>query len=402
MHPRNVAKFMENVVEFVEFPNCGRKASWAGKCHIFNSKNSQNTSSKVQYIAGETMNTENVFGPVCFLNGNKSIFYPCDSFKCYIGCPCHICQIKTGRRCKNENCLQEVITSIIKTSKTTNKTKVKKVKVTVPGYYPPKEPWQSSSLVNPAHISFPDSGKPTPPAWYWKDWKEMDTSDEETDKNIKCQDCQLDVKDHKKFHRSTHTDCIFCKRPRDIPVKAFMFKHISYTKSAKDFNSLKCNHCDMDFKDDANVHRHIKSVHYQEKEYCQECDIHFSRKDLLDRHITEKHNNETIHDFECSKCETKFTRKYHLERHEQKAKGSICDVCNASFCLSKDLFKHIRIYHKNISCEVCGKSFSRISSVERHRRDQVLVNCQKCEKIFCTKFDLKIHKKKNHPEEDEK
>jgi uncharacterized Zn-finger protein len=53
--------------------------------------------------------------------------------------------------------------------------------------------------------------------------------------------------------------------------------------------TLECNECDMKFKRNADLRRHISSAHGEKAFNCLQCDCKFSRKDNLKRHMNSKH-----------------------------------------------------------------------------------------------------------------
>ena len=310
---RFLARFQNDRVNFCEFK--GGDSSVTDKCHFFKPKESSNTDSEVRYVAGLKLDEIGCYGPVTYIEGSRRIFYPCEKFQCYFECPCFLCQFQSAKKCKIKDCKIQFIKE--------QKKKVKKVKVKVPGFDKP---------VNSENVKAPQSDL----------------------YNTDCQECEFDFNDHKMFHRSIHLGCDYCDHSREIPVKTFIFIHNTYTVPYKRFDKLVCDNCDMKFKNTSDVQRHLKSVHFLEKEYCPECEIFFSREDLFDRHKKEKHGQNLLEEFMCSKCKINFKRKYHLERHIQKGNENKCDVYEKTFCTSKDLFKHKKSEHKDLGCEGKG------------------------------------------------
>lgn len=83
----------------------------------------------------------------------------------------------------------------------------------------------------------------------------------------------------------------------------------------------------------------------------------------------------------CENCGKTFTRKYHLERH----------LLHTSCCPEIKTKDHL-------SCEVCGKSFTRVDNLRMHLRAHLgvksrsrLFECSYCEKSFYGSSLLNIH-----------
>ena len=52
--------------------------------------------------------------------------------------------------------------------------------------------------------------------------------------------------------------------------------------------------------------------------------------------------------------------------------------------------------HENLSCEVCGESFTKKISLDWHIKTRSNLSCSECGKILCNSKLLRIHKKSDH------
>ena len=58
-------------------------------CHVTGGKEL-----KVAMIAGQLVEKESLYGPASLRD--KTLIYPCEEFKCRVGCPCAMCRNKLG------------------------------------------------------------------------------------------------------------------------------------------------------------------------------------------------------------------------------------------------------------------------------------------------------------------
>ena len=117
----------------------------------------------------------------------------------------------------------------------------------------------------------------------------------------------------------------------------------------------------------------------------------------------------------CEVCEKEFSDMQSLREHQRKhtgpprkrenvkcPEGHTCDICGNNYkweCLLKN---HIDIVHngqKNFPCDICGKLFSRFSTLDAHRRihGAKQFNCIYCDSAYGEKRNLMNHIKRSHP-----
>ena len=304
----------------------------------------------VTLIAGKFPETS-LHGPASLLK-DRTLIYPCTEFQCRLGCPCHLCRKKVNICSK--------------------------------------------------------AGKKA-------------TCDGD------CSDCRSDCYEHMLFHRALHLECKFCWNLLDhIPHPSFvirkvrgyypefheerlsasLFKHcyndVKPTQEQPS-NKFACDKCDGTFVRKRDLKRHEISVHYGKRYECHRCAMKFTRKDSMDEHERNVHFREEGLQHQCDICKVTFKKKANLVQHSKVS--SVCEVCFAVFCTTKQLQFHKRNSHNvQHSCDSCKKSFSEKGNLKRHvegrhRADgSWKIFCEKCSSDFCSLQDLlkhdKIHPKK--------
>ena len=58
---------------------------------------------------------------------------------------------------------------------------------------------------------------------------------------------------------------------------------------------IKCEHCELKFKRDSDLKRHVTSLHSSSRSFqCPSCEKAFSRKDTLKRHLESIHTGTNL------------------------------------------------------------------------------------------------------------
>ena len=150
-----------------------------------------------------------------------------------------------------------------------------------------------------------------------------------------------------KRHLLTHSglkpyQCEFCdKRYKH----AYLLTHHLNTHAGH--RPFRCDECAKDFTSPNMLRRH-KQVHIRQHHQCDHCEQHFQRIDYLDKHLANDH---------------KVSRDH------------LCLVCGKSFTFETMLQEHIAMHNKyadipeeNLKCDLCNTKFSRVSSLNRHKK----------------------------------
>jgi KRAB domain-containing zinc finger protein len=175
---------------------------------------------------------------------------------------------------------------------------------------------------------------------------------------------------HSKLHpeNATH-QCIHCDRRFGLGDDFIdhMLRHNQFKPHVCDFPG-----CGKSFMKAHKLKLH-KSTHVKNplKNFeCDKCDRKFSELEYLKKHLF-RHLG--IKSFECSLCPARFSAKNGLDSHmttHTKEKKFECGICGAKFSKAQTLNLHIKIHtnEKNYACIYCDMKFISSGVLKRHLR----------------------------------
>lgn len=179
---------------------------------------------------------------------------------------------------------------------------------------------------------------------------------------------------------------------RDSHLKTHMLSH-SVEKP------LYCSYCGKGFNTNQHLNRHERTHFPSVKCTYEGCTAAFRRNSQLRKHISECHTLRKP--FVCPACPREFDIKSRLDAHFAKSHGGTAsdtplgsnmstpvpggnpahqgslyhcanEGCSERFDSWADLLAHIRVLHKRVVCNLCGKTFESAELLEYHSKEHAI------------------------------
>lgn len=193
-------------------------------------------------------------------------------------------------------------------------------------------------------------------------------------------------------------------------IKHFKLKHNMQK------NVYPCSSCNKIFKRSLYLDRHIALHQDKNRNTCEICSKTFFNRANLSRHIKEIHNQERP--FYCNYCSRSFTQlaplKEHISVTHIRETNFVCDICDKRMMTRKLLIVHMNSIHRGIKkivkksnkstatktntfesiCQFCGKICRSKSHHIHHERMHTGVKpfvCDICDRRFIVKISLRQH-----------
>lgn len=113
--------------------------------------------------------------------------------------------------------------------------------------------------------------------------------------------------------------------------------------------------------------------------------------------------------FQCNVCGKRFSRQSTLNTHEKVHTGDQifkCEICGRVFDVYRHLTEHMAVHRidKPFTCKICNKSYSRATVLSQHMKlhtDETIYKCQVCGKGFPNALQQKEHEMEHAVEDDD-
>lgn len=164
-------------------------------------------------------------------------------------------------------------------------------------------------------------------------------------------------------------------------------------------NKLLCNICGKTCSSRNTLNTHLNQHKGKTPFSCQQCNKTYFTKNGLQLHISAMHSETKRDKFLCSICGKGFATKQRLEIHHLSHTGEKnydCYLCEKKFATSFRLRAHLRIHagEKPYQCQTCGMRFTQRNALRCHERihtGEKPFECKVCGKRFNQGTILKTH-----------
>ncbi|KAL1463681.1 hypothetical protein WDU94_015414 [Cyamophila willieti] len=238
------------------------------------------------------------------------------------------------------------------------------------------------------------------------------------DKSHKCDECDMMFGTPQALTRHKqckHMDISLRPFPCDLCEQRFLNKsHLAaHVKTHTGERDVTCGLCFQSFYSKADLVRHMKGRHLNIRSFtCHLCNKGFFRKSYLKTHLLTIHmqpEDEAHHSiqrcYRCRYCKKIFNSRTTCYSHEKSHSGTeeqraLCMICGKTFSRPSSLKKHLEKHNgpPSLKCQYCERPFYHLSSYKRHlyihnRPDPDI--CQVCGTVFTNRDAFRRHLRKH-------
>ena len=234
-------------------------------------------------------------------------------------------------------------------------------------------------------------------------------------KKFLCDDCgftcasKTTLNTHKMFKHGDlppkSLTCDQCEYMCDHPTQLTSHKRIIHEEKLE---PLECAHCPLQVRTQAELDKHLRNIHSEEKPFvCTVCGHRFNKKSNMVKHVKMVH--EKLRPWTCEECNKSFSDRRDLIAHEDSVHKGLkpfdCPYCDYKCARKKNMYVHIKNIHgekgsrsakPSYECGQCGHVAKHRRLLEQHIRSvhEITVKefqCGLCEFKAATKMSVDRH-----------
>lgn len=165
-------------------------------------------------------------------------------------------------------------------------------------------------------------------------------------------------------------ECEICGKGDFLDRKILMHHRQDHRETDLGSNFM-CHMCSYTTKSRESLRSHINNVHKEKRLCCDICDARYRNKTELKAHMDAIHLMKR--DYFCHICGKSYSRLRTLQKHlnyHTAEKKIVCEICGFKAVESGRMNRHMKSHTgiRNYSCDLCGKMFLYSYNVNLHKK----------------------------------
>jgi KRAB domain-containing zinc finger protein len=210
---------------------------------------------------------------------------------------------------------------------------------------------------------------------------------------------------HPTDEQVSQVDCVCLECSNMFQTAIELNTHLVSCLAEETMKNFKCPNCELDnWHSDVALRRHLAEVHRNILDVCDICGLVLKGCTYLSKH---RRTHTDVKDFTCEQCGSAYrTReglRCHIRGEHRKGKPDVCNICNAVFYYPYRLKRHMKTVHireVKFQCEQCKYLTYQKHFLAHHdnivHKKIVRYKCEHCDKAFYWKKDQVKHMSTQH------